>query len=127
MPTPNHSVNEPELRDKINHELTIALERHTLGMGTAQQYLADRLASGTMADWIWKSDVSPNQERRYPEPQTSRDVAELIATAAANFARNKPGAESDMNELAIGPQAREIRANTLLELRHFLQRRASGR
>jgi hypothetical protein len=96
-------------------------------MGPAQQYLANRIASGTMADWTWKSDVSPNQERRYPEPSTSLEIAELIARAAADFARNKPGSESDMNQLALGPQAHEIRAAALNDLKNLLGRRARGR
>lgn len=126
MSVPLFQVNEPELRDNTRNAMAVVLERHTLGMGPAQHYLAQRIASGTMADWTWKSDVSPNQERRYLEPRTSQEVAELIAKAAADFARNKPGLESDMNQLAIAPQAHAARAATLNEVKHMLARRARG-
>lgn len=126
MATPLFNVNEPELRDHTRNVLGNTLEQHTLGMGPAQQYLAQRIASGTMADWIWQADMSPNQERRYIEPRTSQEVADLIAKAAADFARNKPGLESDMNQLCLGPQARAVRAHALNDVRNFLQRRARG-
>ena len=126
MATPLYHVNEPELRDHTRTILGATLEQYTLGMGPAQQYLAQLIASGTMADWIWKADMSANQERRYTEPRTSQEVAELIARAATDFARNKQGVESDMNQLCLGPQAREVRMNALNDLRNFLQRRARG-
>ena len=126
MPASFYQVNEPELRDKTRAILTDALQHHTLGMGPAQQYLATRIASGAIADWTWKADVSPNQERRYTEPSSSSEVADLIAKAAADFARNKSGLESDLNQLAVGPQAHEVRATTLIELKNMLARRARG-
>ncbi len=121
-----YQVNEPELRDETRGVLGATLAQHTLGMGPAQQYLAQRVASATVADWTWQADVSANQERRFTNPVTSREVAELIAEAAARFARTKQGAEPDMNELCLGREARAIRESALNDVRNLLHRRARG-
>jgi hypothetical protein len=126
MSGPFYQVNEPELRDHTRGVLGPTLDQYTLGMGPAQQYLARRIATGTMADWTWKADVSPNQERRFTNPVTGNEVAELIAEAAAGFARTKQGADSDMNQLCVGSEARAIRESTLNDVKNLLNRRARG-
>lgn len=120
-------VNEPELRDFTRPTITPVLNAYTRDLTTAQEYLAGRLASGTMADWTWKADVSPNQERKYLHPTTTQEVASLIVQASVDFARNRPETTtSAMNDLAVSPVAHALRANTLQSLRLLLDRRARG-
>lgn len=124
----NHfAVNEPEVRNQTLKEVGTALDRHSARLNSAQQYLAGRLAIGTMADWTWGADMSPNQERKYANPTTSKEVADLIAQAAADFARSRPeNTTSAMNELAVSPEAHSLRAQTLQAVRLHLDRRARG-
>lgn len=120
-------VNEPELRNLTRAEIQPALDKHTASLDSARQYLAQRLASGTVADWTWGADMSPNQERKYTHPTTSREVANLIAKAAADFARSRPeSSESAMNDLAVSPVAQTLRATTLQSVKLLLERRARG-
>lgn len=119
-------VNEPEVRDLTLKQIGTALDRHSASLTPPQQYLAGRLATGTMADWVWQSDVSPNQERKYSHPRTTSESANLIAQSAVGFARSQSGSHGDMNELAVSPAAHTLRAEALQSLRQLLDRHARG-
>ena len=111
-------------RKELGSQLDLATSQFT----ETQRSLANAIAGASMANLNWKSDISPNAERKWELPKVAIEVAEILTRAATtNTVRQGEISEAEFRAFVASPKLRKIADDTKLEVTNLLEQRARGR